>query len=497
MRNSLLISILKDFKKEDLDHLEDFLNAPFHNTNPRYTQLYQYVRTYYPTFEAKELDKEVVFPVFFPPDKYKTQAKDPYKLLRTLTSHLTRLVEDFLAITAFKKDKLAQKKALIQAYARLGHAKQFQDESNKLIKTLKKNKQSSSVVDLELFFAYKDQFCHPELLTKTKFQSMFPLIQTATKHVQQYYTSYILWQRVEQLNSARIHQLEEDIAPLNSLLPNSIDIENEDNLHIKLYYQLNQLLEQEQDDELFEKIWASFQQHYANISTEDQRIIFTKLLNYCKYRHKKEKNFIHQVLVLHQFSLRQQLILEKGKLRFSHFLSITMSACMCQETEWANVFIQQYRHQIAPKAVQKNVFTIAKGFIYFYENNFEDARLCLYQQSELSHVGFDFVIKSISLRTEYELWQRQKDYETLKESTPVTRNFYRFLQGKTKVKATIKAPYFILIKLIHDLINLKIKAKEKGKKHSSFIKQKEKLQLKVVAYPFFATDWVLEKLEQI
>ena len=105
MNNSLLLSILKNFDKQQLKDFSSFVKSPYFNTNKAIISLTEYIRKQHPEFSGQKLEKEFVYRKIFGKSVY----NDGF--FRVLMSNLQTLAEEFISISKFRNDPLMMKKS--------------------------------------------------------------------------------------------------------------------------------------------------------------------------------------------------------------------------------------------------------------------------------------------------------------------------------------------------------------------------------------------------
>lgn len=494
MLKSRLLNILRTLEAEELEEFEKFLASPFHNSNDTLLKFYSHIRQYEPDFVDEELEKQNIFPYFFTPKKGET--KDKYNRLRALRSRVLELLEEYLAIKALQNDELAKQKMLLQSYRNHSNAEEFSQTADKLMKRLNAKVEQKLFGHLDLHWLYRELFCHPELLDETRYVSFLPILTAAYQHLQNYHQWFILWLRIEAINSRNIH--EKDLKEVLALDPASAT----DNTTLALYQGLYLFLTTQNTFATFEQLWKQFQEHIDNLSALDRSIIFSKLINYCKRPQGNQPPRVKKIFELYQFAIKHKIYAVNDKIYFPHFILVVTSACMYQQTQWARTFVASQEELIIPRTARSSAINLAYGFIYFYEQNFSTALSYLNQQLDIPHSGFELVARSLLLRTQYEVWQQNNFYPTLQTEADTLksncRNFTRFLTSKKgKIPERRTAPFSVLIKRIKGLIRLKLRAVGKGTTSKIFDNHRDKLLQENQQEPFFASSWVQEKIKQI
>jgi hypothetical protein len=136
MNKSKLADVLKTFSKEEFRQFGKFVVSPFFNGRNEVIRFYESIKKGYPEFGSKQYSKENIFAKVYPKIAYKDT------LMRKLISNLTKLAEEFIIQTAFKKEEFQKKKYLLLEFRhrRLDNLFElFAARTEKLFENEKKN----------------------------------------------------------------------------------------------------------------------------------------------------------------------------------------------------------------------------------------------------------------------------------------------------------------------------------------------------------------------
>ena len=99
MKDSRLIEILSAFTWEELSDFEKFLSSPFVKTRRNVAPLLSHLRSLYPEFDGKKVEKSFAFSIMFPDEEYSE------KKMINLMSDLTKESENFLMHLALDRNE--------------------------------------------------------------------------------------------------------------------------------------------------------------------------------------------------------------------------------------------------------------------------------------------------------------------------------------------------------------------------------------------------------
>ena len=100
MLKSNLLEILRNFSNTELKDFGEYVRSPFFNKNVSTIKLYDYLRKFSPDFDDKKLEKEYTYNKIFAGAHY----NDGF--MRTIMFNLSKLAEDYLAYSKFKKSEI-------------------------------------------------------------------------------------------------------------------------------------------------------------------------------------------------------------------------------------------------------------------------------------------------------------------------------------------------------------------------------------------------------
>ena len=108
MHSTKLLILLRTLEKEELKRFNNFIQSPYFNTNDTLQTFWHYLKKYGPSFNAKKLKVKNILDADLSIKTEKALEQQKWKLVK--------LVEDFLAIEQFRKDKLAKQRRLSTAF---------------------------------------------------------------------------------------------------------------------------------------------------------------------------------------------------------------------------------------------------------------------------------------------------------------------------------------------------------------------------------------------
>jgi hypothetical protein len=128
MLNGKLIQLLQTLSKKELKDFRHFVASDYHNPNRHLEKFIGLLAKYEDDFSNPKLEKEAFFKKHYPGETFDEQK------FRYLQSDLTKLLEEFIAYTEYRKDRFQQQLYLTQSLQRRNVTKFFLQELEELDK---------------------------------------------------------------------------------------------------------------------------------------------------------------------------------------------------------------------------------------------------------------------------------------------------------------------------------------------------------------------------
>src|ERR1044072_8720307 len=100
MNNTKLVQLMKSLSATELHKLQQFVSAPFINTNENIISLFSCISKHHPDYKNPLLEKKKVFAKLFPNETYNDGR------IRYLSSELLSIAENFLVYTTLVNDRV-------------------------------------------------------------------------------------------------------------------------------------------------------------------------------------------------------------------------------------------------------------------------------------------------------------------------------------------------------------------------------------------------------
>jgi len=470
--------LLKSLNEEEFRRFGKFLRSPLYNHSMPLIRMYDFLKKYYPDFEASGLHQEKFWKKLFPEEAF-----DQIKLWRFI-SKAVRQIEKFIALQELEYRPEEEQLLLIKA---LGRRNLFDRLEKEALRRLKKMEEAPSRdinyykqrVELEealYFHLLKDKYAQNDHLLKAlseDIDSHFVLHKLRLNCVLQNRNNIIL---DEQYALRFIKAIETEQA--HSFLA--------DNQLAQIYTDLAALQKNGQS-ETYSQLKHSFFDHIHLLSSSDLSIIFTAGINYPISKiNQGQTAYYKEALDWYKKGIEYGLIFSNKRMSEVTYSNIILLGCREGDFTWTKNFINDYQHFLDER-IRLDAKTHNSALLFFHQRAFEQAL------SELSKHTFSksFHLKTrlTMIRATFELLFKSPDYHELL-ANKITA-FEKYLsRDRTIVNRQIEA-YKNCIRLIKG-IAMRISAKEDHQKISAWA-----LQELNTDKPVIARDWLIEKCNSL
>lgn len=470
MENSKLIELLKELNKQEFKQFGDFVKSPYFNKLQNVIKLYDYITHFYPEFKGKKFTKENAFTEIFPGEKYDDRR------LRALNSYLLSLTEKFLAYNKYSRDEITRRLDTSHELRRIGHSKLLKENILEMESLLTETKFKDEFYYYNLYkiFYEKNTLANYFLSEKRFDEEASNLILYTVVSFLKIYTIAL-----NSLNSVNIKldpELAEDIAKIIKREP------FKSNPAVKIQFTLYNLLKYDDEKYFFEHL--KLMDEYPDLlSPEDLYETFAVLLNFCVIRIQKGfPKFTKHKFDLYKTMLEKNVpVLEHNYFSYAFFNNIVTSALEMKEFDWAENFIEQYKHRLNDK-FKDDVVNLCYAKQYYFLKQYEKALNSLSLCGTNENVYYKLALKDLQIKILYELGH----YETI---LSIIDSYKHFFQKNKIIVKPVKERYKIFLKNLNELIKLKNNLKQED----IFI-FKQKLNSEP---SFLYRDWIINKINEI
>lgn len=408
MKNSKLIRILKVMTEGELKELEKYLKSPLFNESETSKALFGYLRKQSPAWQAEKLDKQKIWRKIM-----KNEAYDEVRC-RRMMSNLVQLIEHFAAIKiTFTPQQFNEN--LFTFY----NNRYLSKDATETFKTWEDDHYLQEVQSADFYFEKmkigKSNIFAPSNATK-KEEIIEEYLHTATTH---FIITQLQWQAVL-LSNANIYSYKQ-LSPFIPFLLHQIE-QNPDWLQIpaiEIYYYLYKMLQDEAENNYYDKLNQKAQEHKALLYRDEKVYIGVFLQNYCIRKGLAGNSiFTHKLLQLYQQQLADGSIFSYNQLKSGTFSNIIKTAIRCEEHDWAESFIENYAIRL-PEEEKENCTLYGLALIRFEQKKFKEALLLLNEIPKWFDIFREIDVKILRIRTFFEL----KEWESMTSAVEALKVF--------------------------------------------------------------------------
>ena len=367
----------------------------FHGGEWAPVALYEYLKSFHPTFRAKELEKgRIEKKLGFPYTK-------GHKRVSNEASKLYSWLLDFLAWQQFRSEENKFEYYLMAMQA-LREKKQEQAFFSLA-------KRASAWLDEAPASTWKP--LHYMKLAHFKYYSTFTpkwkteqeSIGEAASQLQRFYYLANLKYVCELRSRSRALQEQESIVEKYRLKDPAHSMEHL--LVARLYTLCEKMLEHD-TDENYHNFYNAFISNKEPLDKEDEHVLLTYLTNAVARRlPRDEPQWIRQALKLYQYGLDKGVLITDGYLSDLTFHNIIQLACGVQELAWAKQFVEAYAGFLVEEG-RESTIKLARARIAFEQGDFS-VPLELLNELEFKDHSFALQSKVLQVQCFYELKERE------------------------------------------------------------------------------------------
>lgn len=173
---------------------------------------------------------------------------------------------------------------------------------------------------------------------------------------------------------------------------------------IKIYYNIYQILKDENNEVLFDQMLEYIKAHSEVFPKEELKDILLNLNNFCIRKiNTGDQDYLQKSFSIYQLGIASSSLLEKGYLSRYTFKNIVTLGIRLQNYEWTDQFIED-NFSLIEKQYQESSYAYNKAYLEYAMKNYDSA-ISLLQKSD-----GDDVLLSLSARNLLKKIYFEKDY---------------------------------------------------------------------------------------
>jgi len=477
VNNSKLISLLKTLSLSEMKEFKDYVQSPFFNKNKKVVALFDFIKKFHPGYDNDGLTDESISAALFPGMKH------DYFKIRNLTSDLFALAKDFLSQIYFRDESIYYPTFLLE---------KLREKNLNIIveQTLKqfKNQLSKETTKDEFYqlrLAEMSQQEHFYQITKDPFGS-HSYFQEDFDNFFEYALLKLLKFYCIMIHDNVQNNFSFDMKMFDQVLDFIRTTEKMKNPTLIVFSRIV-LLVLEKKEEHFFRLKSLREEYSASLQREDRYMLDLYMSGFCAdvYNIQAGTDFQreHFLISKKQFERDEMTV---GKMLYPDFLIHVKIATRVDEFDWAEMFINKYKDQIAEDEKQ-SCLNFCYGYMSCKKGQYEKA------MDLLSRANF----RSNLLKTQVKVLLLQCYYELGHDDQVLSMidTFKKFLNRDTTVTEYYKNAFVQYLKISSDL--LRVRELPKGKKRNYEITGLQMETENVINNLFGIKLWLREKLSEL
>ncbi len=471
-----LTKILQSLDQEEFKRLKRALSSPYFATNQRLLKLYDLLKKQYPDFAEEKLQKEKLFKKLYPDKPFNDGG------LRVLVREFTTVVEDFIMMERLRSDKLKRKKMLVKEYGQRNLYDYFKKGTQEILI----EQDGDFVKDMEFYNEciglYQEYCFHP--LTNN-YDASDDSLEKLMDSLDAYFV----------LAKYRFAQI---LRNRNTIIKKKAQFrffdmvrENEDDFFIEnkliVLYELLNKLHSTSDEKYFFELNEIFFPVIGGIKRTDCRIIYFMGLNFCARQINMGKTkYYDEQFDWYEIGLKNNLLIENGKMSDVTFINIVSSACKRKKFRWAENFIDDFSKYL-DENTKEDTLNFSFGSLCMSKKDYVQAIL-LFTQHNYS-ITYQLMVRYLTIRAAFEQTILDSSYNVVLESH--IESFKKYIQRNKYFSEAKILPYKNLLKIIEKFAK-KLWRKERKKDIKTWLVETLKKERTVSA-----RSWLEEKVNML
>lgn len=431
MYQSKLIQVIKKFDAAKINNFSQYINAFKLKRFNTSVKLFEHIKNEYPDFTSKKIDKKNVHDILFPLKTY-----DEKRLLAAM-SDLLKIVEEYIAFSYAKKNRLENQYYLLQFYLENNMMKYFESTYRQTEDILLESPEDADV----LSFKYKLEMLY---------------IQYQLKYNYRYSNYQNAYNTLKDFTVSQHYKLD-NLCLIN--LYNNIDKDNINSRLAKIHQSLNEILLEFNDGKYYE-CKSAILQSIAYVSKDELRTLVIILVDYCiKKINRKEDVFINELLELYNFLIKEEIVFEPNNTISSalvkNYVTISIRLNKIQE---ATSFIEKFKLHIDVNE-RDDVYNFNKSNLLFHQGKSENALLLL-NQTKYKDIFYKVSAKRLYIKIYYEFCsQNKKRYHDVLDSS--LNAFKKYIYTSQELSDSVRIRNKSFYKYVNKLMNINKNEKKK------------------------------------
>lgn len=470
MKNTKLYDYLTRLSVYELNRFRKYIHSPYYNDDDRLKKAVDALLPNAKTGTLAQVDEKQLWKQVF--------GKAPFNRAKyvRLLSDTVKKVEHFLVVDRFNQNQILQHAFQLQVM----NERKLEKHVAEFLALTEKHQHAQPHRDGAFYY-------HHLLIQEQKNVYLENYDERSTdKNLQQVMHAFDVYYVLNKLRygAALMHYksflaIEVEVALLNEVMQLA-QREDFNMPAIQVYRRIILSITEPDNETHYTELKNLLTKHSALFTTEELKTLFVFAINYCINRiNLGQSSYLHELLSLYQFAIKNDLLLENGVLSPWEFKNIVTVALRTKELQWGEKFIEGYKSKL-PKEERQNAYTFNIARLHFYKKNY-DKVLQLLQDVKYNDIFYQLDSKTTLLKTYYETGE-EMPLLSLKDS------FRVLLSRKRLITPQQRANYNNLLKYSIKLFRADVRNK----------KAMQALRLEIEHTANIADkSWLMEKVEEL
>lgn len=416
MQTTKLGILFENLTAREILAFERFLLSPYFNEHKGLVRLFRYLQYCKNEGQLSACTNASIFNHLYKGEKFDDAR------VRHLKSDLVKLIEEFLVIHHFRKDKSGFQLSLMERYNERGLNKHFNGAKLLTGRYLEEQGIKNAEYHYRLYRSESELYLNFVAQRKRDFAES---IEKSGWHLDTFYFAEKLRLFCVMLNNESILGAAYKIPMFNEVLGHLESNPYHDVPAVRIYYTILQtFLDVERGEEWFRKAWKLLQEHSHQFSITEANDMHVYVLNYCIRRINQSGDYLRTSLDIYQSMIDKDIIIRQDYLSPWTYKNIVVIALRLGEQDWVGEFMENFKDRISPE-YRQNAYFYNLAYFNFYKKDY-DKVLELLQKVEYNDVFYNLDSKALLLKSYYEL----REFEALYS---LMDSFRIFLRRKKKI----------------------------------------------------------------
>ncbi|MEM9917842.1 MAG: hypothetical protein AAF990_07090 [Bacteroidota bacterium] len=411
MRNTRLAHLLLSLKPKERELFRQLMEIGYLKAPTEVVAFFDTLK--HQNYRLLKVEKKALLLAVFNSESERADQK-----LRQMMFILSNLVQEFIALQAFRKSQSSLLHYAAKGLAQRGLFKEFTKLMQKLIQQLIPRKLALASDYWRLMQYHRELFFHPET---EKIKGGMSYIKSAMTNLDMAFVLAKLRLSCELITRESTLPEKHPIV----LLDQAIQLGRQwasQNPFIDLYLSVLHLQRHGFSPAMFKRTKDLYFDISSNIPREEQLLILMYLINIIgKEITRGNHKCLEECLSLYKHALKSNILLKHKRMTYPTYTNIVAIGSVI-EPAWTLQFIEQYKENLHDN-YKDDAYAIAMAYWHFNQGQFDECHRALIQSTYL-YIPYNFRIRSLYVRTFYEL-----SNQNLKMEESLTReleNLYRF-----------------------------------------------------------------------